>query len=168
MDNKLVSGVLVVAVLGLLGVSAFKNTTVTVNNPQPQFGAQSGPESFQKMFFRDNAVIGGNVLATSSQGTATYTSADITNSKVITHTATAALTVTLPASSTLTNFVPNVGDTAEVFINPVTTLITFAGGTGTELNTASSTKNVNAGGLGVFKFVRKANTDIEVFMSAGI
>lgn len=45
MDNKLVSAVLVVAVLGLLGVSAFKNTTVTVNNPAPSFGATSGPEN---------------------------------------------------------------------------------------------------------------------------
>ncbi len=52
MDNKFVSGILVVAVLGLLGVSAFKNTTVTVNNPAPEFGAVSTNTPTESFYFQ--------------------------------------------------------------------------------------------------------------------
>lgn len=160
--STIFSTALLIGVLGLLGVAAFKEV------PAPVIGAASGPEYYNRQFFRDNAIIGGTVLATSSRGTVTYTADNIKNSKVIVHTATAALTANLPASSTLTDFIPRPGDTAIVYISPVTTLITFAGGTGVDLNTASSTKNINAGGLGSLEFVRKADSDIEVLLTPGI
>lgn len=111
---------------------------------------------------------GGGVFATTSQGATTYTASDIENVGLIRHTASAALTATLPASSTFSStFIPNAGDKKEVCLYAITTLITLAGGTGTEINTASSTKNVNAGGLGCLVFVRDSDTDIEVLMTTG-
>lgn len=51
MDNKLVSGVLMVAVLGLLGISAFKDSTVTVNTPAPSYGAVSTNTPTEPFYF---------------------------------------------------------------------------------------------------------------------
>lgn len=111
---------------------------------------------------------GGGVLATTSAGTVTYTAANFATASLIQHTASGALTATLPASSTLSSFVPNAGDTRTICINAITTKITLAGGTGTDLNTASSTKDIIAGGLGCLTFVRKSNTDIEALFVTGI
>lgn len=163
MLNNAITAVVVgaVAVLGFVfGMST--------NQPAVNVGAVPGTDHYSHEWFAKGITVGGGVLATSSIGAATYTAAQLTSNRLIVHTAASALTVTLPASSTLANFVPNAGDTRVLYISPVTTLITLAGGTGTELNTASSTKNINAGGLGRLEFVRKANKDIEVLLTPGI
>lgn len=155
-------------IIALTAVGIFLIGAWAVLNPKEvPVGASSGPDFLSRAFFFDDAIVGGSVLATSSVGAATYTAAQVMNNKLIIHTAASALTVTLPASSTIKD-IPRPGDTKTLFINPVTTLITFAGGTGTDLNSASTTKNINAGGLGRFDFVRKSNTDIEVLFTPGI
>lgn len=153
MKNALFAGL--VALLVAFGVVAVQ--------PHQPLGVAAGPEVTEKTFFFDDAIVGGRVLATSSQGTAVYTAAQVMNNKLITHTASAALTVTLPASSTISQ-IPRPGDTKVTFITPVTTGLTLAGGTGTDLNTASSTKFCVVGQLCEMTFVRKANTDIEVLL----
>ena len=136
--------------------------------PPPLSGAAGSDFTFPVTFWQ-GATIGGRVVATSSQGTATYTAANLIDATLIQHTAAAAVTVTLPASSTLSSaFAPRAGDTRTIFINAITSNVTLAGGTGTDLNTASSTKTVVAGGMARLDFVRKANSDFEVLITTGI
>lgn len=149
---------MVVGFLAILGLSQPEKVTV---------GATAGNDFYSPVWFAQTATVGGNVFATSSVGAVTYTAATIQNASLIQHTAASALTATLPASSTLGAFVPKAGDSRTIFVNPITTLITFAGGTGTDLHTSSSTKNCNAGAMCRLDFVRKSNSDIEVFFSPG-
>lgn len=81
--------------------------------------------------------------------------------------AAATKTLTLPATSTLTSFVPNAGDRQDLcFFNATTTAattITFAAGSGIDLETSSSTATdliLLADNMGCFSFLRKTNTDI--------
>lgn len=78
-------------------------------------------------------------------------------------------TINLPASSTLTSYIPNAGDiTSEVFYNASTTAaitLTVAGGTGTTLLSASSTAIIQSQKAANLKFVRLPNTSIIVLMS---
>lgn len=152
-------------VVAVLAVMAY-NKPATMQTVVEKLGAAAGPEVTEPTFFRGTVTPGGNVVATSSQGAATYTAANFLNTSVIQHTATAALTATLPASSTLKAFVPLPGDTRVMYLNPITTGITLAGGTGTEFNTASSTKFCVVGSLCRLDFIRKTNTDIEVLFTS--
>lgn len=167
---KFCIGVVAVVALVLSGMTFNRvgQLAQVIADLQSPVGATPGTEFQNPTTFLQPATMGGNVFATSSAGTATYTAASLQNTSVIQHTATAALTVTLPASSTLGAFIPRPGDTRTIFINAITTKITLAGGTGTDLNTASSTKDVIAGGVARLDFVRKVNTDIEVLMTTGI
>lgn len=108
-------------------------------------------------------------FATTSNGAGTLTASNITNTFTILSTNSGVLTLTMPASSTLSGFIPRAGDRASmVIVNQGTALLTLAGGTGTLLQTASSTKAVNIGGTAELNFVRKTNSDIVVNMSAAI
>lgn len=112
---------------------------------------------------------GGGTTATTSQGTVTYTASMFDTESLILHTASAALTATLPASSTLSALAPKAGMSRKVCVAPITTGITFAGGTGTDLDTASSTKFIVAGGIGCFDFIRKTDLgDFEILMTSGL
>lgn len=156
MNNKFI-GVALIAIL-VIAIGAYLFPKV-----QQPLGAIASPQVYDRMFFYNNQEVGGGNLATSSVGAATYTAAQVFNNKLITHTAASALTVTLPASTTISNIV-GAGMTYTLYLAPVTTGITVAGGTGTELNAASSTAMCSAGALCRLDFVRKANTDIEVLL----
>lgn len=110
--------------------------------------------------------------STSTTATAeTALAADIANySTVIMTPNTGAITVTLPASSTLSSFIPTAGDRMDqCWYNATGTAaatITFAAGAGIDLEVASSTgKNaqgvastnltIGAGNSGCFTFIRK-------------
>jgi hypothetical protein len=81
-------------------------------------------------------------------------------------------TVSFPATSTLTSFIPNTGDNRTIFIRNATTTttmdLTIAGGTGVLLKKATSSAVItgDADGANFFEvhLVRKANTDIEALM----
>lgn len=150
------------AIVGVVGFSILGGkTSETIIE---KFGVAAGPLFTEHIQFLEGFTEGGNAFATSSAGAATYTASNL-NEKVtlVQHTATAALTATLPASSTI-NWIPRAGDRRTIFFAPITTGITFAGGTGTDLNTASSTKFIIAGTVGRMDFIRKVNTDIEVLL----
>jgi hypothetical protein len=120
---------------------------------------------------------GGGVLATTSIGAGTLTAANIATNNVIQQTNTGAITLTLPASSTLTSFIPTAGQVRSLFIaNLGTAAVTLAGGTGTSIKVASSTSLIGAtglkviqiGGTGRLDFFRKSNTDIEVILTPAL
>jgi hypothetical protein len=108
--------------------------------------------------------------ASSSVTTGTLKESDLLGYDTILATPTGAAatkTLTFPATSTLTSFVPNAGDRQDLcFFNATTTAattITFAAGTGIDLETSSSTPTdliLLADNMGCFSFLRKTNTDI--------
>lgn len=160
--NVLVSaGIVIALVLGVVGILR----PATVERVVQNIGANPGPEFFVPVFFRETSTDGGNVFATTSAGSVTYTAASLIKTSLIAHTASAAVTATLPASSTIASaFVPLAGDSRTIYLAPITTNITLAGGTGTDLNTASSTKVCLQGTVCSLEFVRKSNSDIEVLL----
>ena len=118
---------------------------------------------------------GGGVFATSSAGTATYPSTAYDVENVVEHNATAALTATLTASTSVaSSFIPNAGDHRTLlWKNTGAGVLTLAGGTGSLLKVASSTigtglKTIMPGGTATLDFFRTSNTDIEVIMSPAI
>lgn len=116
----------------------------------------------------DGGVLFSSVFSTTSQGSVTYTAASITDISTVLHTTEDVTTGTLPASTTLSGFIPSTGDRRSiVLVNVGTASLTLAGGTGTLLTSASSTKVVVPGGATLLEFVRKADTDIAVFMTGG-
>lgn len=165
--NKTLSIVVgIVAVLGLvLGGVAFVKSSKVVSTP---VGAVSQPDFYNEI----NAYSGvrfSSTFATTSTGAGTLTASNIREKTTILSTNAGALTLTLPASTTLTSFIPKAGDRVSlVLVNQGTALLTLAGGTGTLLQTASSTKTVNIGGTTLLNFVRKTNSDIVVHMSSAI
>lgn len=111
---------------------------------------------------------GGGTFATTSNGSVTLDIASVVTANVIAHTNTGATTFTLPASSTMTSFIPNAGDARTIlYDNLGNNIDTIAGGTGTTLHVASSTvttalKTVAPSGSAILIFHRKSNTDVIV------
>lgn len=159
--NKVAIGLAAVAIV--VSVFAFAKPAQTVVQ---EIKGASDSFSFPVRF--DNTfTMGGKVFSTSSVAAATFTAANLQDVSLIQNSGATVVTMTLPASSTFSrNFVPRVGDTKTIFLHPTTANITLAGGTGTDLNSASSTKACVAGTLCRLEFVRKVNTDIEVLMSS--
>jgi len=125
-------------------------------------------ENTGKVIF-GGGMIFSSTFATSSGGSSTYTAASLTDISTVMHNVTGTLTATLPASTTLSAFVPATGDMRRiVVVNTGTATLTLAGGAGTLLKTASSTKAVLSGGAAVLDFIRRSDTDIAVFMSTAI
>ena len=134
---------LVISVLALIGVGF-----VAVREPAPvQFGATPGGD------FTNQANFLGGVVNSTNISTSTNSSATITANEfrgwsrasvvsLIPNVTTAAVTFTLPASSTVPDLVPRAGDRATFCIRNATTTagiyMTLAGGTGTNLVVASS------------------------------
>lgn len=112
----------------------------------------------------DSSVLFSYTNSTSTTGTTqTLAAADITGySTVILTPNTNSVTLTLPASSTLSAFVPAAGDWAmQCWINATTTAaknITFAAGTGIDLEVSSSSLVIAPGNSGCFRFLRKPAT----------
>jgi hypothetical protein len=55
-----------------------------------------------------------------------------------------------------------------VWVNVGDSTLTLSGGSGTLLKNASTTAAIPAGGAALLEFVRKADTDVTVFMSPAI
>lgn len=122
---------------------------------------------------------GGGVTATSSPANGTFVAAELTPENVVEITpssGTGAITLTFPASTTFPLPTTPGAWREFAFFNATTSatgIITVAGGTGTLLEVASSTSLAGAAGLktiapqgiAVFTAFRKANSDIEIYMS---
>lgn len=135
---------------------------------QVKLGVASGPDLYNQITFYKGALFS-STFATTSTGAGTLTYGNIDTVTTILSTNAGALTLTMPASTTLRAFVPKAGDRAQLLIvNQGTALLTLAGGTGTLLQTSSTTKTVNIGGSALLNFVRKTNTDIIVNMTPAI
>ena len=133
------------------------------------------------------ATLNGGQLRSSTNATSTdqtsltLVQADILNYDTLLITPnTGALTYTLPATSTLTSFVPTAGDMVEqCWYNATTTsaaTVTVTAGTGMDLErVATSTTSgsvavlaIPSQGSACFKFVRQTDTDISVLMTSFI
>lgn len=147
-----------------IAVVAVIAVTGTKSPEQVNVAASSGPDFYNPVYLAQTATVGGNVFATSSQGTATYVASTLVNTSLIQHTAGGALTVTLPASSTI-SFIQRAGDTRTIYLAPITTAISVAGGTGTDFNSASSSVTCLVNKICRLDFIRKTNSDIEVQMT---
>jgi hypothetical protein len=135
-------------------------------------GAAPGPEVYNSTYFRAGAIDGGRVVSTTTTGAVTIPGKDLvsrsgeyTRQLVVTPTG-ASANVTLPATSTITNFIPNSGDCYVMkYENAATaaTNTTIAAGTGMDLQEPDG-QNVVIGqnNFANLEFCRKSNTDMVV------
>lgn len=108
---------------------------------------------------------GGGTRATTSGASATFLASDFDVERVIeVNPSVAGITLTLPATSTLTSFVPNSGDCRDLrIVNATGTAniaLTIAGGTGSLLKNGSSTAIIMTGNAADMTACRRPNTDI--------
>lgn len=171
-------------VLGAVAVAALIIGSVALvggnqSVPQPVFGGSTsdnwsvggnlsvtGTSVFTGRLTTDGGILRSSTNSTTTTATSyTLIQADLLNySSMLITPNTGDLTLTLPASSTLTSLVPSTGDVATIkIVNASTTAgidITIAGGTGTLLRKATTTATILSNSVGTIEFVRKANTDI--------
>lgn len=164
--KNIVIGVLVLAFAVLGGYA--------LNNDSKTFGANPGTDSYNYQNFLNGAYVkkfteGGGVLrftATSTQATRTLTQAELDTYSVIEIVATSspALTLTLPATSTLTTLLKNPGDSRTWFIDNqhlAATTTTIAAGTGIDLVAYTTNDDVIDGQeISQLTCWRKYNTDV--------
>ena len=116
---------------------------------------------------------GGGIRATSTNDTtATFLASDFDVENMIEFTPTVTgITATLPATSTLLDFLPNASDSRSLMLcNATTTALaafTLAFGTGMNAQKATSTLAIPSGDCATLDFVRATDTDIEVFYDLG-
>lgn len=115
----------------------------------------------------------GGINSTSTPASLTLQASDFASVSLLSDTPTVgSITLTLPASSTLSQFLPNVGDSEQFFIVNATstagTNITIAGGTGSLLEKSSTTTLMVAGGSATVDAFRKANTDIVFIVNTAL
>ncbi len=106
---------------------------------------------------------GGQLSTSTSNSTETLTAANVATADVINETPNvASLTLSLPASSTLSSVLTNVGDYRDFFIvNSTTTAgitLTIAGNTGVMLQKATSSAVIQPGKTGQIRLIRATST----------
>lgn len=120
--------------------------------------------------------VSGSVLATTTPASMTMKQSDLQVSTILMNPTVGSITVTLPATSTLTSFITVTGQRqTTVFCNATTTpgfLITIAAGTGMNVSIATGTNSstIAQGSLKCanLTFIRTANTDVDVLMEPSI
>lgn len=132
----------------------------------PSFGAAAGPDMYSYIQFH-SGVTYDNAFSTTTPASLTIKASDIGNyDSVSIYPSVGDITVTLPASSTLASLLPKNGQIKKWCVYNATTTsgidITFAGGTGLDLETASSSITGGAPALtlladnsGCFEFQKK-------------
>jgi hypothetical protein len=201
MNNTLLlwAGIAVAIVLAALSFGGHVGTPASGNTTQSFWDAQQGFKVNGTSIINSSGQWIGTIVAaakatfdagtlksyTNSTSTTatTYTllQADILNYDTMLITPnTNSLTLTLPASSTLTTMIPTAGDRQELcIINGTTTAsktITFTAGTGDDLYTVATSTISGAGGvlpigpqvMGCFTFARQLDTDVSVFYHPAI
>jgi len=160
--------------VGSVGITSNTNFQGVVGAEGLKVG--SGCKDSASFTYCTGVAIQGGTLSTTTGASMTLAPTDLGYGTILMNPTVAAVTITLPATTTsgMSSFLPNVGDwTSMVLVNSTTTAvsITLAGGTGTILTDASTTKAIIGGGnqgMSLLEFVRKANTDIGVLMVPGI
>jgi len=200
MDNKFITGALVILMLLVLGlyvkggsdlfgatgtrmpngISAdstspvageVRGTTLTITSTSAFTGLLSAATgAFTGAVSTGEFTQGGGCTASSTTAaTETWSEAFMLSSNCFTYSGTtfaAAITITLPATSTMTTLLPNAGDSRMWFYNPdayaAATTTTFAAGTGIILYEPDGQNVVIAGATSaaILECVRLANTDV--------
>lgn len=177
-----VAGILCVAVFSLFGshlvagnttanfwdAASYKVSGTTVLDGSRN--ATLGTVSASGLATLNGGTLASNPSSTSTSATTyTLTQSDIANYDTVLITLSGgATTFTLPASSTVTSFIPTAGDRSEQCWLPLSNTLTFAAGTGDDLYSASSSPadlTIAAGKAGCLKYVRQADSDITVLYS---
>ena len=168
-------GALVIAVI-TLGIIGYTVRVPIVNVSQPViekiFGASSGPEHWNVETFHDGFQMGGNIYSTSTTDTsATLLAANLRDTHIINFTPNrTATTLTLPATSTLSDWLKTTGSMDIVIICNATSTIdsfTLAAGTGMNLHQATSSMGIMNGDCSELTFIRNSDTDIELIYQEG-
>lgn len=157
--NKKIIALVVVVLIIVVGVFVITSTP-----SEERFG---GTTNLNSLTLSNQLSVGG-IFATTT--TSTLTQSQITDISTITaNPATAAITLTLPASSTLSTLIPNAGDSVNYVIANLATVsassTTIVGGTGTTLKNATSTAAILGGGTGLLTLVRLASTNVLAIFS---
>ena len=171
MNIKKLTILLSVAVVVVLAF-ALGGGRFVVKEVQTTFGALSGPEVTSYMRVHGHFTQGGGSTATSSTAaTYTLTRAEIVDTGVIQWTPNVNTTVTLMASSTLTDMIPNAGDRRSIWLHNASSTaaatITLAAGTGIDLQKNEDSADLAINGLDWAEliFIRQADTDITVILN---
>ena len=162
MNNKNIWIGLVVVALIAIGSYQFPKVQTVIK----ELGANPGPTFLNPLEF-EGGVTYGNVNSTSTPASLTIVVGDVLGFDTVIVRPTgvnSAKTLTFFASSTASHWLPRAGDTQRTcFLNATTTAATtliFAGGTGIDLQNASSSANtdltISADGTACFTFIRKA------------
>lgn len=162
MQNKY--GVYAIVIAAVAVVIAAVALVSAMNTNNSSFG---GASNFDRII-EDMSVVASSTTGT----TGTLTVAQIRDNGILSYTPnTSAVTLLLPASTTFSDFLPNVGDVTTFIIKNATgtaaATITVASSTGTILSSASTTAaniQIGAGEYGVLTLVRDLNSDIHALL----
>jgi len=173
-NTQIALGLVVVLVIATIGVFTPQGGTI-IDRMNDGVGSVAGSDvySFLNVYelltAKEGFVQGGGVLqftATSTQAARTLTQYELESNSVIeiVSTAAPALTLTLPATSTMTTLIPNVGDYRTWFLtnkHAAGTTTTMAAGTGIILDEPDGQNVVIAGGNRVkIECFRDSTTDV--------
>ena len=194
--NKIILGVAVVVLAIIAGFWYIGSHSSNVGAVNPTFG--QGQVQTDAFIFVNGLSAGANqqfyvdkngneyvptqnltaINATSTSATTqTLTQGDINGYSSLALTPTVGSnTITLPATSTLTSFIPVAGNQTTLYVYNATTtagiLLTIGGGTGMNLtiatSTAASTVVLSPKKAALFQFLRLANSDISVTITQGL
>lgn len=174
--NKLNISVLVVSVIALVVACASLLGGGEVRTVvERQLGASAGPDIYSDLRVHGNLTSGGRHYATTTTAsTYTMVRAELAPYNVLEINPGANITITLPATSTMTDIVPDAGDVRDFFIRNASTTaattITLAAGAGMDLQKNEDTADLAIAGLDWAKltFIRQSSGDITVIMSEWI
>lgn len=180
MNKKLKVGlvlILLLLIVGVVYVFSHKNRalvgSVNCNNTTCLTGLIVTPGQI----YAQNGISQGGLLSTTTPASLTLQASDVANESLLSVTPiVASVTLTLPASTTFATlvnpFLPNAGDSAQLYVHNASTTatinVTLAGGTGTLLQKASTTAVILPGGSATVDIFRKVNTDLVFIMSPAI
>ena len=152
----------------ILSVAGFFQKGPTVQ----EFGATPGPDSYVHSFFHNAVTNGGRFATSTNDTTATSLASDFRDVSRYDFTPNVAgITLTLPATSTMTDFIPKAGMTRQVFLCNATstaaTPFTLAFGSGMNAVLATSTLAIGTDYCADITFSRQSDSDIDVFYDLG-
>lgn len=164
-DNSTLSG-------GLTVQLSNTGDTLTVGTTNPTVINQNGTAKFR------GQVTQSSTLSTSTPASLTLQASDLAVSTILETPTVGAITLTLPATSTLTSLIPTAGDSVVInIVNASTTVstatvVTLAGGTGMNVSvatgTAASTIAIPAKKVATITLIRLASTDVDLMMEPTI
>lgn len=168
--TKLLIG-LVILLLAIFGAYAFTHQQVVKSGLPAQQGTSV---TNSNVYVTGTISAGGIDNVASAATTTTLVVGDLQNTVISIinpgNFANSSSTYTLPATSTLTSFLPNIGDATTVyFINASSTVgtVTLSAGAGMTLLSASSTNIIQAGKVASVEFIRNTiNTILGIMQVA--